>query len=116
MMAPFQGYTTQNYELVAEGRPRGGVWTEINLQQYIPTGRGEFSYRGFSLEFTQEKRGTANLYDIFATKLQAAEARQGRAYSDIRLLRRRWPVSPAGYHYLNQAEFRTDTVLYTLEL
>ena len=113
MMAPFQGYTTENYELVARGRPQNGVWTEINLQQYVPAGRGEFSYRGFTLEWKEQQRSAISMFKIYAKKLHDAEARNGRAYDQIQLIRRRWPVSPAGYHYLNRPEFRTDTVLYT---
>lgn len=114
-MAPFQGYTTENYELVAEGRPTNGVWQEINLQQYVPAGRGEFAYRGFNLEFEAGQKGEMNLFELYAQKLQAAEARNGRLFAEIRLIRRRWPTSPAGYHYLNRPVFRTDDVLYTLQ-
>lgn len=114
-MAPFQGYTTENYELVAEGRPAGGIWQEINLQQYIPAGRGEFSYRGYNLEYEAGLQGEINLYELYAKKVQAAETRNGRTYDEVRLIRRRWPTSPAGYHYLNRPEFRTDDILFTLQ-
>lgn len=108
MMAPFQGYTSQNYELAVEGRVPGGVWMNIDLHNYVPAGRGEFAYRGYGLSYKPY------LHESYLRQLLAAEARQGREFAEIRLIERTWPTSPAGYYYLHGPDFRTDKILLQL--
>ena len=113
-MAPYQGYTTVNTELVVEGQTDEGVWQQIDIHSYVPSGRGEFSYRGFMLKETATMEQRNDRYDIFARHVQRLEKERGREWQSVRLILREWPKSPHGYHVLNTPENQTDTHLFTL--
>ena len=94
-MAPFQGNHPRNSDLVAEGLKEDGMWEVIDLQYYIPMGRGWKTVRLMMHEIPQEKREQA--YDDFAQMLLDREGSWGRRYRGVRLIAEYWYSSPKGY-------------------
>lgn len=105
MMAPYQGYAVENAELRALGLTAAGEWEEIDLYRYIPTGRGEFSYRGYlpSARFSPDQGKAAERYRALAALLHEREPQYGSValYFDV------WPASPGGYEWLRHDPFLT---------
>lgn len=119
-MAPYQGYTTLNDELIAEGLREDGVWERIDPYPYLaPLRQGgrhiRLHLRGFLIFDADDATNRARLrekYTDLAWLLLDHEQRQGRSYNTIRLLWQEWPISPAGYDALQHDPF-TDTELIT---
>ena len=104
MMAPYQGTTSYNADLLAEGL-RDGTWHTINLEPCYPMIRGNkimyrrmrsFSFLGNDIH--KQK------YAELAAKLRALEERKGNAYESIRLTWEEWPKSALGWDALRTSE------------
>jgi hypothetical protein len=119
MMAPYQGYTTYNVDLYAEGRTQHSAqndietWEPINLEPYYPTIPGtQIMYRRLrSFSFLEDiLPGThGEKYRELATLLLEKERQKGHDYEAVRLTWQEWPMSPEGF-YAGKNE--QDTVNY----
>jgi hypothetical protein len=106
MMAPYQGYSTHNFELVAEGKTENGSWETIDLLPYFPGSTGERTFREFLLSRrAQSVEATQEGYRQLAKQIQYNEAEQGRSYGEIRLAFDTWPMAPDGYSSLRLPVF-----------
>jgi hypothetical protein len=106
MMAPYQGDTEINEDLIAEGKRPDGKWERIHLDPYFPVGFGEKNVRKFLRSF--KAQGTEvhrRKYTEFAWKLLERERRRGRPCEAVRLLWQEWERSPAGFHFLQHEPF-----------
>ena len=111
MMAPFQGYLTENWELVAHGKKSDDQWERIDLHTYIPFARGEFNMRGALLRFMiQGEEIHRQQYINFATQLLERE----QNYKAIKLAIERWPVSTVSYEELRIPAFTTEELLVVI--
>lgn len=111
MMAPYQGYITEDWELVAEGKVPGGEFEVISLEKYLPYQRGEKIMRGGLVTFRAIDH---DLMIAQYTKLAAhlLELEKEKGYEQIRLSIHSWPSSPIGYEALRVKEFITiDPIL-----
>ena len=116
MMAPFQGYITHDWQLVAEGKQPGSEWTVIDLNPYLPFARGEKVMRGGLVSFRlQGKEFRQKQYEKLARRILELEKKRGTAYTDIRLSLHYWPASPMGYEALRKEVFLEKEVILTLE-
>lgn len=98
MMAPYQGYSTYNVELVAEGKKADGSWDTIDLLPYFPGSTGERTFREFLLSHrVRGQEVTQRGYERMAEQLREKESKHGRPYAAVRLIFEMWPVSPDGY-------------------
>jgi len=111
MMAPFQNYTTENAELVAEGMVSDGTWHRIDLTQYFPHSRGEIAIRTRLSGFTD----TQSRYRTMAKRLQELETVKGRQYSSVRLIWEKWPKSQYGFYagHTQGKVIRNSITIYT---
>ncbi|TSC60805.1 MAG: hypothetical protein Greene041662_37 [Candidatus Peregrinibacteria bacterium Greene0416_62] len=116
MMAPYQGYSTHNAELVAEGQKTDGAWEVIDLLPYFPGSIGERTFREFLLSHrAQGKEATRQGYEHLIEQIRIQEAHRGRTYSDIRLAFDTWPMAPDGYETLRLPAFTRRIDPLTLE-
>ncbi|MDP7069546.1 MAG: hypothetical protein QF815_03380 [Candidatus Peribacteraceae bacterium] len=101
MMAPFQGYDRMNIELIAEGKSENGQWERIDIDQYLPYGRGEKSMRAGLTSFRfKGKEALADAYRRIALRMQQLEQDRDRTWSSVRLATEKWPMSKDGYEAL----------------
>lgn len=109
MMAPFQGYSTTNMDLLAEGQQNDGAWVTIDLDPYYPMIRGnQVMYRRLrSFKFEGEEKHKAK-YTELAELLQKHEKNRGNEYESIRLTWQEWPASVEGWDAERKAEKTTD--------
>lgn len=117
MMAPYQGDTDINEELVAEGLTDQGTWSRIDLAPYLPFGPGERNVRMYLRSFrSSEDELAVGAYKTFAAKLLEVENtyQGGRPWKAVRLTWEEWPRSPEGFDALRQAPhlIRTPIVTY----
>lgn len=116
MMAPYQGYSTHNFELVAEGKAEDGSWKVINLLPYFPGSTGERTFREFLLSRrAQNEAATQQGYANLAEQVRLKEAEYGRIYSEVRLSFDTWPMAPDGYETLRLVTFTHRVDPLTLE-
>ena len=94
MMAPFQHYLTYNVELTAYSKYADGTWEKINLQPYLPFGRGEAAIRMRMSSFhdKQEK------YYALGHKVLLYERARGEDIVAVRVLWESWPKSQYSFY------------------
>ena len=111
MMAPYQGYKTQNFDLLAEGlrAERSEVrgqrsetseeqWEKIDLDPYYPMILGnQIMYRRLRSFHEVNEEISKKKYTELAELLLKHERERGRAYEAMRLTWQQWPVSLEGY-------------------
>lgn len=116
MMGPYQGYSLQNVEMVAEGKNAHGTWETIDLQPYFPGSRGERGFRSFLLDFRTSEEATTLAYRRFERLIQEYESAHGRSYIGVSVSFDAWPASPEGWYAQRKPPFvkRVDPLL-TLE-
>lgn len=101
MMAPYQGYSVVNADLLAEGKRADGTWEKINLDPYYPMIRGnQIMYRRLRSFLAQGEEKHKQKYTELATLLLERERRQGETYLAVRLAWQEWPASPLGWDAL----------------
>lgn len=116
MMAPYQGYSTQNIELVAEGKRADDSWETIDLLPYFPGSTGERTFREFLLSHrAQGKEVTRQGYARLAEEIRIQETHRGRPYTEIRLAFDTWPMAVDGYEMLRLPAFTRRIDPLTLE-
>lgn len=121
VMAPYQGDTDFNDDLVAEGELPNGVWEQVNLDPYLPFGKGERNVRKHLRSFQMREQhffpdpADDGLYlakfQEFATQLLAHEREKGNTYEAIRLTWVSWPRSPDGYEALRIPLFTKEEII-----
>jgi hypothetical protein len=106
MMAPYQGDTDWNGELVLYGKLPDGTVHQLALEEYLPYGFGELNVRQF-LRVYQVRGELAHKEQFTKLGLQLLEHEraQGRPYQLLTLAMHRWERSPAGYYYLHTPLF-----------
>jgi hypothetical protein len=113
MMAPYQGYSMTNADLLAEGKRSDGSWERIDLAPYYPTIRGtQIMYRRLRSYFALGNAAHTDAYRKLALLLLEREQRKGRTYEAIRLTWQQWPVSPLGFEAMRTEEL-TENVFIT---
>src|SRR3989344_8507561 len=74
MMAPYQGYTTYNFDLLAEGKRDDGTWERIDLDPYYPMIRGhQVMFRRLRSFYTEDKARWKEKYTELAKLLRLHE-------------------------------------------
>ncbi len=113
MMAPYQGYSLQNVEMVAEGKRANGTWERIDVQSYFPGSRGERNFRSFLLDFRTSDEAAKIAYKKFAGLVRTHESIHGKLYDEVRITFDAWPVSPEGWYAMRKPPFvqRVDPLL-----
>jgi len=112
MIAPWQTYTVNNTELIAEGKLSDGSWERIDLKRYFPYQIGERNIR----ETIRTLGGNrTEEYRHMASEIQERENERGKTYSNIRLSWEKWPKSPLGYEALRTEENLTTTPIINFE-
>lgn len=97
MMAPYQGYNTENWELVAEGIFPDGSREQIDLHRFIPFSRGQFNVRGGLIPFRDQTYShPIGKYGEVADQLHLLLPQ----YAAVLLYFETWPMSPGGFEYL----------------
>jgi hypothetical protein len=111
LMAPYQGHTIYNQDLLAEGKI-DGIWEAINLDPYYPMILGNrimtrrlrrFEWEGETL-WKEKHQELAHL-------LLGHEQRNGKGYQSVRLTWQEWPRSPEGWDAMRDDEHVTDYFL-----
>lgn len=114
MMAPYQGDTPWNGDLVVEGQLPDGTTQIVSLDPYMPYLFGEANarrflriYRPLGWEVQRWK------FTEFGLMLLDRERAAGRPYTVLHLYFDRWPRSNGGFEFLHQPlfterEFITD--------
>jgi len=98
MMAPYQGYSTTNADLLAEGKKSDDTWEEIDLAPYYPMHRGSaIMYRRLRSFYPESKELHQKKYEELAALLKKHEGGRGRAYEAVRLTWIEWPTSIEGF-------------------
>lgn len=106
MMAPYQGDTETNEDLVLEGQLPDGRWEIIALESYFPFGFGEANVRTYLRSFKARGRDILRAkYAELGWQILMRERDHGRMYTTVRLLWQEWPRSPAGFGFLRRAPF-----------
>lgn len=106
MMAPYQGYSENNFAMIAEGQSPNGQWTKIDIDSYFPGSRGERGFRTFLLSFrTRGAETTTEGYRALAEQIRRREEALGRSWNEVRLSFESWPVSPEGFDAQRRAPF-----------
>ena len=115
-MAPYQNYSTQNFDLAAEGLRDDGTWEPINMDIYLPFAPGERLVRTKMSTFGMRGEDARKVaYRKWAEQIRSLEAADGRAYEHVRIWNEHWPVSPAGFAYLRHSPFlERDLITTTL--
>ena len=108
MMEPFQGYSTTNVDLLAEGLNDKGEWKTIDLDPYYPMILGtQIMYRRLrSFSFLGEEMHKQK-YTELAELLLEREKRRGNQHPSIRLTWQEWPADPKGWDAKRASE---DTI------
>lgn len=97
MMAPYQGYATENADLLAEGLEEG-AWQRIDLDPYYPMILGnQIMYRRMRSFSFLEPEIHQKKYGELAQKLLMLEAEKEEQYESIRLTWQEWPMSIEGW-------------------
>jgi len=105
MMAPYQGYSTTNVDLLAEGKEEDGTWKTIDLDPYYPMIRGtQVMYRRLRSFHAQGAKVHKEKYTELAELLLGKEG----TYESIRLTWQEWPVSPEGWDANRTNDLITD--------
>ena len=114
MMAPYQGDTDINEEMVAEGL-RNGRWEFIDLNPYFPVGAGEKNVRMYLRSFrSSEDERAVGAYADFAFALLERERAKGNQWEEIRLSWEEWPRSVLGFSALRRAPDLIRTQIVTV--
>ncbi len=93
MMAPYQGYTIENFDLLAEGK-KGENWERINLDPYYPMILGnQVMFRRLRSFHAESEEVSRKKYAELATLLLKQEKEKGQAFERIRLTWQAWPMS-----------------------
>jgi hypothetical protein len=117
MMAPYQGYTTYNFDLLAEGKKVDGVWERIDLDPYYPMILGHrVMFRRLRSFHAAGEALSKQKYTELAMLLQKHEAEKGRTYESIRLMWQTWPMSTDGWDALRREPFVTNYPLTEISL
>lgn len=98
MMAPYQGASPLNRELVLVGYDERGVATVIDMDRYFPGLKGERNARQMLDQIAD--RSTETLRTYYLLYLQDIDAHlqdEGRAFLSYALWRETWAQSPEGY-------------------
>ncbi len=111
-MAPYQGDTETNEDLVLEGQLPDGRWEVIALEPYFPFGFGEANVRVYLRSFKARGHDVLRAkYAELGLQILAREHEQGRTYTTLRLLWQEWPRSPAGFDFLRRVPFVETSVI-----
>ena len=103
LMAPYQGYTTENFDLLAEGRKEDGSWHRIDLDPYYPMILGnQVMYRRLRSFHGEGESVSKRKYTEFALLLRAHEKERGRFFERVRLTWQAWPMSPKRWDALRR--------------
>lgn len=103
MMAPYQGDTEINEDLVAFGEYADGSTAIIDLDRYIPGGKGERNVRKYLRSFRRtEDDLQVRKYTEFAQLLLERERKKDPHIRAITLNWHVWPRSPHGFDALRQ--------------
>lgn len=98
MMAPYQGYSEEHVEMIAEGQ-KDGTWTRIDILKYYPGRRGEGVIRQqmriMKWFYGEEALGAG--HKKLAELIRDREADSGHSYDRVRLSWEIWPVSMESY-------------------
>lgn len=106
MMAPYQGDTSWNADLVAEGQLPDGSWEEISFDPYMPYGFPEQNVRKFLRVYKRMRTGMQKQkFTELALQLLDKERERGKQYAAVRFFFDRWDRSPAGYEFLHTPLF-----------
>ena len=102
MMAPYQGYTTDNFDLLAEGK-KGERWERINLDPYYPMILGnQVMFRRLRSFHAESEEVSRKKYTELAERLLKYEKERGQAFERIRLTWQAWPMSIRGWDALRR--------------
>ncbi len=105
MMAPYQGFSTMNMDLLAEGERADGTWEEIDMSPYYPMHRGSaIMYRRLRSFFPEGEEVHGEKYRELALLLKEREMERGREYASVRLTWVEWPASPEGFDALKTSD------------
>ena len=103
MMAPYQGDTEINEDLVAFAELADGSTKIIDVDRYIPGGKGERNVRKYMRSFRRtEDDLQSQKYTEFAQLLLAHERKNDPNIRSITLNWHAWPRSPLGFDALRQ--------------
>jgi len=109
MMAPYQGYTTYNFDLLAEGKNEEGQWETINLDPYYPMLLGhQVMYRRLRTFHYEGEEESRHGYTKLAELLRKHEEEKGEIYTSVRLTWQTWPMSPFGWDAMRREEHITS--------
>ena len=101
MMAPYQGDTEINEDLVAFGEYADRSTKIIDLDRYIPGGKGERNVRKYLRSFRRtEDDLQVQKYTDFAEQLFARERKKDPNLTSVTLNWHAWPRSPQGFDAL----------------
>ncbi|MEK7591551.1 MAG: hypothetical protein AAB489_05105 [Patescibacteria group bacterium] len=115
MMAPYQGDTDINEEMVAEGL-RNSFWEPIDLNPYFPVGAGEKNVRMYLRSFrSTEDQRAVGAYTDFAVALLERERANGHQWKEVRLTWEEWPRSPLGFSALRKMPDLIRTPIVTVQ-
>lgn len=114
MMAPYQGYSTDNADLLAEGL-KEGAWQRIDLDPYYPMILGNrIMYRRLRSFSFLEPDVHQKKYGELAKKLLEIENEKGERYESVRLTWQEWPMSVEGWDARRTPEETTDYPIITI--
>ncbi|MEQ1849451.1 MAG: hypothetical protein ABL890_02580 [Candidatus Peribacteraceae bacterium] len=98
MMAPYQGSSAVNTELVVRATTPEGTTVLASIDHYFPGLHGERNSRQLLEQFADRSPEKLEPYfDRFLEQFLALEAGQGRLYSSATLFSEVWLRDPAGY-------------------
>lgn len=117
LMAPYQGYSTENEDIIAQGQLPDGTWETIDLSRYFPYIVGETNVRLHmrSFRYLDDPNLFREKFAVTAKKLLALEAKEN-PYIMLRLSAVRWPASVAGYTFNRQEPFWGKGVITEVSL
>lgn len=112
MIAPYQGASNNNTELVLVGYQDSGVATIIDLDGYFPGLHGERNARqNFDMLAETSIEKLAPFYGNYVSQIFDHEKAKGNMFTHLELIREQWPKSVEGYR-----EGRADSVQRTFLL
>lgn len=111
-MAPYQGHTSINAGLAAEGQTPDGHWTVIDLRSYYPFAKGRQDVRMFEIGFRKRAERVApaefeaflrKKFAVLASRLLLQERERGKPYTAVRIFWETWPLSSMGHDALHDS-------------
>lgn len=115
MMAPYQGFSRERGEILAEGRLPDGSWEVIDLSPYYPVIPGERNLREVWWMWGGRSGDREADRVRYARTLLTLERAKGNAYEAVRVSWQRWPSMTGGYRDLKVPAFTQTELLADYE-